>query len=406
MPKRFADGLPWPVPHEANRFAGYRAMREMAAARPKDAVGYGALGMYLFSHAVWLAQEMQRGGFDRIVFIARDGYWVKRAYDLVAPALGVEVPSDYVRISRQAAFPLHFASAEELVCMADWIDVTAHTPETLCGLLAPLLRMHEARAAVEEKGLSWTQRLTQDELPRLIGACQQVWNGEGAEAYREHARAYIMPKFTGRCATFDVGYNLRSEAVIRDLTGADITAYITHTDSDIPDRRGVPYRTLYGQSPYVSWVAREQFLLEDAPMCTGYDENGPVLAKVHHPMHPYVKCAQRAARDYVADMVRMYGSSLAELPFRSQDGCAAFEYFLHRGPYRLMKPFRWNQVENGFHAGAAGEDSTFLQWRLMQTDLRAAWGEPRRLVRMRRALIRLQEAPVSVLKKLLPFASE
>lgn len=401
MPRRTPDGLPWPVPHEAMRFSGYRAMREQAARRPEDPVGYGALGMYLFSHAVWLAQEMQRGGFDRIVFLARDGYWVKQAYDLVAPAMGINVPSDYVRISRQAAFPLHFADAAALERLPEWIDVTAHSPKTLAALLAPLIDADQAQEAAEAAGLAWTQLLTAETLPAFTALAQSLWVAEKAAKYRDAATTYLAPHFTGRCATFDVGYNLRSESVILGLTDADLTAFITHTDSDVPDRRGVPYRTLYGRSPYVSWIAREQFLLEDAPLCTGYDGNGPVLAQACSGPHPCIGHCQQAALEFVADMVRTHGASLAEMAFRPEDGCAAFERFLHRGPYRLMKPFRTAHVGNEFHAGAAGEDGVFLQWRLMQTDFRAAvLGEPAWRIRLRRALIRLRESPATVIRKL------
>jgi len=395
------------VSGEAMRFSGMRAMQAMAALPPlrQDAelVGYAMLGPYLFAHAVWLAQEMRRGGFDRMVFLARDGYWVKRAYDLVAPALGVEVPSAYVRISRQAALPLHFRQKQDLLSLPLLVDMTAHTPRTLVELLAPVMDTDQAESVLKQHGFAMDERLNADAAQRFVQiAMDRLFSPQRAGAYRDHARAYFAPVFTGKCATFDVGYNLRSESVIREVTGADVTAFITHTDSDVPDRRGVPYRTLYPASPYVSWVAREQFLLEDAPLCLGYDENGPVLTAEAADIHPPVKACQHAAMEFVADMVRTYGDRLAEMPFRPADGCAAFEQFLHSGPYRLMKLFRRSRVENAFHAGAAGEDSAFLQWRLMQTDLQSALGAPGWLIRLRRAAIRLREDPKSFLAKCRP----
>ena len=138
----------------------------------------------------------------------------------------------------------------------------------------------------------------------------------------------------------------------------------------MPDRRGVPYRTLYGQSPYVSWVAREQFLLEDAPQCVGYDGEGPVPARAEQPCEAVKRC-QRQALAFVDAMVARYGTSLRDMPFRPADGCAAFEHFLHFASRREMLPYRM-EVENAFHSGSQGEDSAFLQWRLMQTDARAA----------------------------------
>lgn len=396
MPKKQGDGLPWPIPNEAMRYAGYRAMRGLAAERPEEAVGFGALGMYLFSHALWLADEMRRGGFDRLVFIARDGWLVRAAFDRVNAVLRIPVETDYVRISRRAAFPLHFGTAQELSGMEQWVDCSAHTTESMMALLAPVLDPDRAKDCLERGILHADARLDGAEKEAFLQACRDgLWSQEKAAAYRAYASAYFAPKFVGRCATFDVGYNLRSESVIRALTGAEITAFITHTDSDVPDRRGVPYRTLYGQSPYVSWVAREQFLLEDAPQCVGYDGEGPVPARAEQPCEAVKRC-QRQALAFVDAMVARYGASLRDMPFRPADGCAAFEHFLHFASRREMLPYRM-EVENAFHSGSQGEDSAFLQWRLMQTDARAALGEPRWLNRLRRAVIRLREEPGSVM---------
>lgn len=400
------------IPHEAMRFSGFRAMLEVAQ-QPGKSYMHGALGMYMFSHAVWLAKEMQRGGFDRIVFIARDGYWVKRAYDAVAPALGVDVPSDYVRISRQAAFPLHFRTADDLTGMSDWVDVTAHTPDTLNRLLAPDIRAEKMPELMAHYGVRPDERLTCGVQDGLLEAWRRAWDQEQADQYREHARAYIAPKFSGKCATFDVGYNLRSEAVICDLTGADVTAFITHTDSDLPDRRGVPYHTLYPVSPWVSWAVRERFLLEDAPLCTGYDADGPVAEKTQEPKalpdqgtDQQDLIPQTLADAFVNDMIAIHGEHLSQLHFRPQDGCAPFEWFLHCSDRRTIRAFARTAFENDFHAGAKGEDSLCLQWRLMQTDMLVARGVPAWRVRLKRAIIRLQEEPQSFWRKLNPFASE
>ena len=193
-----------------------------------------------------------------------------------------------------------------------------------------------------------------------------------------------------------------------------MTAFITHTDSDLPDRRGVPYRTLYPVSPWVSWAVRERFLLEDAPLCVGYDDNGPVMERVQDPKAPLWQgtyrrpdtIPQTLADAFVNDMIAAHGEHLSQLHFRPQDGCAPFEWFLHCSDRRTTRAFARTTFENDFHAGAKGEDSFCLQWRLMQTDLLAARGMPAWRVRLRRALIRLQEDPRSFWRKLNPFASE
>lgn len=174
-----------------------------------------------------------------------------------------------------------------------------------------------------------------------------------------------------------------------------MTAYITHIDSDLPMRRGVPFRTLYGTSPYVSWVAREQFLLERGAATIGYDAHGAVLGKAAAPSST-VQQMQTDAMRFVADMADTFGVRLMDMHFRPQDGCAAFEHFLHTGALRAGA-----EVENAFLDGQAGGDTTRVQWRLMQTDAEQARHPlPKWMRKLQRAAIRLAHDPQSIRRRL------
>lgn len=299
-----------------------------------------------------------------------------------------------MRISRQAALPLQFPKTIDLLSLPLLIDMTAHTPDSLLTLLRPIAT-ENARAALAAE-LPMNQRMdarTQWNFVRIFR--EKGYDAEKYQQYEKNAKAYLLPMFAGKCATFDVGYNLRSETVIQRLTGADVTAYITHIDSDLPMRRGVPFRTLYGTSPYVSWVAREQFLLERGAATIGYDAHGAVLGQADVPSST-VQQMQTDAMRFVADMADTFGARLMDMHFRPQDGCAAFEHFLHTGAIQAGA-----EVENAFLDGQAGSDTTRVQWRLMQTDAEQARHPlPKWMRKLQRAAIRLAHDPQSIRRKL------
>ena len=356
--------------------------------------GYAALGAYLFSQAMWLAREVQQNGYARVNFLARDGYYVKAAFERLNSVLRLPVETGYVRISRQAALPLQFPKAIDLLSLPLLIDMTAHTPDSLLTLLHPIAaeRAREALAAEMPMHQRMDAR-TQWNFVRIFR--EKGYDAGKYQQYAQYAKAYLLPMFAGKCATFDVGYNLRSEAVIQRLTGADVTAYITHIDSDLPMRRGVPFRTLYGTSPYVSWVAREQFLLERGAATIGYDAHGAVLGQADT-LSRAVQQMQADAMRFVADMADTFGARLMDMHFRPQDGCAAFEHFLHTGALRAGA-----EVENAFLDGQAGGDTTRVQWRLMQTDAEQARHPlPKWMRKLQRAAIRLAHDPQSIRRKL------
>ena len=85
-----------------------------------------------------------------------------------------------------------------------------------------------------------------------------------------------------------------------------------------------------------------------------------------------------------------------DMHFRPQDGCAAFEHFLHTGAIQAGA-----EVENAFLDGQAGSDTTRVQWRLMQTDAEQARHPlPKWMRKLQRAAIRLAHDPQSIRRKL------
>ncbi len=395
LPGPLGERLLRDAPREAANFLGFRAMRAMAELHPSvpDATpqAYGAFGMHLFSTAMWLVDECCRSGFDRVNFLARDGYLVKQAFDLVRDALKLPIETGYVRISRQAVFPLHFGKPNDLLALPLLTDLHAHTPKTLLDLFAPVVDQAEAVPVLREWGFIPNKPLDDEEIDRFIEVFRtRLFRQERFDQYLVWAKAYLAPLFTGRCATFDVGYNLRSEQVIAEATGCSLTAFVIHTDSDLANRRGVEFRPMLHATPAVSWVVREQFLLEDGPACTGYDEEGPVLADTWTHNCEAIRRYQQEALAFVQDMTGFFGEDLARLHFRPADGIAPFERFMQHASRGEISRFRTSEVENAFLDGVNQPDDVCLQWRLMQTD---AWPLPDCVRKPVRALIRLTHDP-------------
>ena len=68
--------------------------------------------MFLFSEAMWLIGEGRKNGLDTIHFVARDGYYVKRAYDLISSKIENTAKSNYLYFSRKAVVPLYLSEPE------------------------------------------------------------------------------------------------------------------------------------------------------------------------------------------------------------------------------------------------------------------------------------------------------
>ncbi len=62
--------------------------------------GYENFGILLFGFCNWIAKEAEKQGIEQMLFVARDGYIIKKAYDLMG--LSEKIPSYYFEMSRRS----------------------------------------------------------------------------------------------------------------------------------------------------------------------------------------------------------------------------------------------------------------------------------------------------------------
>ena len=387
--------------HHAEKYIGMRCMLAMVANQVLDDpdrsigkdfggdfsfVGYGALGMYLMGNATWLLNEAKNEQYDSINFLARDGYFIKAAFELLNECWHVPVKSNYIRISRRAVFPLHFSCKEDFLALPGIVETKSQSPKTLIRLFSfvlPKTNGEELKVLFESNGMDYDRYFTDiDQLHRFITVfLNNLYDPTLFQQYRQNAETYFKPFLRGKCATWDVGYNLRAESVLSAMAETHLTAYITHTNSDVAGRReaysGVRMKAMYDYTPYVSWLAREQFLTENDASCIGYGAEGEVLGvdAAREAQEPSAMDGMQAdAIAFVNDMANCFGEDMPKLFFRPSNACALLEYYLHSSSAKDRNLLRRENVDNSFVGNE--EMNIYGFWRLLQSDFHAAlWGD-------------------------------
>lgn len=85
-------------------------------------LGYACLGPMITGFALWLAREAKVANISRLYFLAREGWILQQAYEILAPYGKFGIPSSYFYSSRRALFCAFLHKAEDIRRV---IDMTA-----------------------------------------------------------------------------------------------------------------------------------------------------------------------------------------------------------------------------------------------------------------------------------------
>lgn len=309
-------------------------------------IGYFAMGPYLLAIAQWLAELCRDESFERMNFVARDGWLPMQAFKEIKAVFGLEnLPSDYLYVSRKTVMPL-LLNTPECLATLPWAGYNLQTfsPEQFAENVSSVCDpegIEKLKEAAEKQKLSWNIPFgNAANFEKFLALFMETcYDKEKIQHYSEMVKNYYAPMLRGKTACFDIGYSCRSEVVFKQLFHFDVSPCYLHINGEIAALRsyeaGLKQYSFYDYNPAVTGALREHIISYQGPSCTGFDCSGdqavPVFEAYEEPFSAWYVTTQlqTAALQYVKDMVAIFGSDLERVYARRMDASWPMEYFLH-----------------------------------------------------------------------------
>lgn len=185
-----------------NPFALNQTKGQIWIESDKD-MGYCVFGPVILTFFEWMLRETEKDGIDRIVFMARDGYFLKEDFEYYASLTGYSINTEYVGISRQLAMTAA-AETEEDILELIYMPYSGTVSEMLED------RFHIKVDNQEEPDPS-------DYIPQIRKYVAKV-----RENYRTYIENFHLDK---NCAVVDLGYYGNNQHYLNKISGLNMTGY-------------------------------------------------------------------------------------------------------------------------------------------------------------------------------------
>lgn len=201
-------------------------------------MGYLNLGSYIFAVAKWLLEEASAAKYETIHFIARDGYLVKQAYDILAANSRRKCPkSHYLYTSRRAMMPMMIKEAGDIDSLRTMTDIHSYTPLKLLEELEPTISeaaYQNRREWLKNNGIFGERKFQTVNEWRVFAKLYRTefYSAEKNAAYREKMKEHFARIIGPHDCTFDVGYSARTESVLGNLLGYIVDPFYLYCNTE------------------------------------------------------------------------------------------------------------------------------------------------------------------------------
>ena len=200
-----------------------------------DFIGYYALGMQTLSMCKWLIDDAEKNKIDSICFMARDGYLPYEAAKLYSDLTkkGKEIKYNYTYVSRKSLMPLLFRDKSGLSLIDTYLNYDILTPKDILEQLKSILDfdLKKEKELSKEMNMNETFSDKKDFRNKLSIIYDKCFSKEKYNKYFNMCKEYFISQFSGKAATFDVGYSGKPETIISSVIEKPITTYFIHANS-------------------------------------------------------------------------------------------------------------------------------------------------------------------------------
>lgn len=294
-------------------------------------IGYYCLGSYMFGLTKWMLDDMQGNNYQKIVFMARDGYLPMECYKMLKPFYKEQPKEEYLYISRKALIPIIVQSKMDFYKLIETLNIEKNTPLDIAKYIVNLIDFDEDefKKVCNDNKLNPKAKLkTIEEFNSLIDIIiENFYNKEKHEKNLSILSDYFRKIFGSHSATFDIGYSARPSYFISNLLGEPIDTYFCNINHNQALRHAdmgkFKLKTFFDGRPCTTGHAYELLVSAMAPSCVAYDI---VNDKVVERFEKYsigsvdefaVTTMQNAAMDFVRDIVDAFGDDIDILYFQN-----------------------------------------------------------------------------------------
>jgi glycosyltransferase involved in cell wall biosynthesis/FMN phosphatase YigB (HAD superfamily) len=337
-------------------------------------IGYYPIGMQMFGLAKWIVDDSIKNN-KTIHFAARDGYLLKKIFDLFCIKSKTNLKSNYLVISRKALFPVLVKDRLGLATMDEYMDIYKQTPESfitenmpdeiVTGLLALLVR----------KGFIIEQFFRNNyEFRHFISALSDCIDEYGGEFFDNSAlRLHFDNIFNDHDAIYDIGYNGTCQLLISMLLGKPIDAYYFSINKDkaIMNQNCYTGKSKYflDFTPVIKGTICEYVLSEPSSSCIKYQTTGknkvvPLFQDNFISYHDdfILNAIHKGAVQFAEKMLHYYNDHLRLMTYRNYEVSFPFLKFLHESKYLDRQLFKYGHFEDSVSARFSSTDSILDIW--------------------------------------------
>lgn len=293
-------------------------------------IGYYALGMHLFGIADWLLKDTIQKDYEKIVFFARDGYWMMKAYQILKKAYDKAPEEEYLYISRRALVPATLNNPFDFYKLSELIDIYKYTPKTILKYIKNIVyHLENLEEECQKIGMDVNQKFeTKSDFNRYMNLIiDKFYDEDKHKEILEKLKGYFSNIFSGNSCAFDIGYSAKPEMYLSKLCGKPIDAYFVNISNEEAFEHakigGMQLHTYFDYRPAITGVVREILISTSDPSCIGYElgENNQVIPvfedkKEKEQERLILDAMQNKAIQFITDITNTFGEDIQKLYYQ------------------------------------------------------------------------------------------
>ena len=308
-------------------------------------LGYHILGLYIFAGTNWVKQMVNDKKYDKILFLSRDGYIIKKAFDILFKGYN----SNYFYASRRSLLALSLRNKEDILGLPTYVYFMDYSPKKIINIFQNSLKYSYEKSLVlcQESGIKTDVNfISKEEFDKFLYIFKnEIFSEENNQIYREKMKDVFKKYFEKNSVTFDIGYSGRTESILNGLLGYQIDAlylYKNYNRSEINSKiNKFNILNCYDYFPNINEeIILELFISETGQSCKYYEIENNELKFIfdnkisqNYITKYFIDIMQNGALKFIQDVGKHFGSLLeTNFYYNQKDLEYPLKYYIYLVP--------------------------------------------------------------------------